>query len=59
MSRFLAALGIAQTAIHHVDVLVHRLTDRSFEIWVLRSFAESIAEWLIDAGAELGIGFRP
>jgi sarcosine oxidase subunit gamma len=49
---------IAQTAIHHVDVLVHRLTETSFELWVLRSFAESTAEWLIDAGAELGLAFH-
>lgn len=49
---------IAQTAIHHVDVLIQRLTETSFEIWVLRSFAESVAEWIVDAGAELGAGFR-
>lgn len=48
---------VAQTAVHHVDVLIHRLTETSFEIWVLRSFAESIAEWLIDAGGELGVRF--
>lgn len=49
---------VAQTAIHHVDVLVHRLTDSRFEIWALRSFAESLAEWLLDAGAGLGVRFR-
>ncbi len=49
--------GIAQTAIHHVDVLIHRLTETSFEISVLRSFAEAITAWIIDAGKELGIAF--
>lgn len=49
---------VAQTAIHHVDVLIHRLTDTSFEIWTLRSFAASLAEWMIDAGAEIGVRFE-
>jgi heterotetrameric sarcosine oxidase gamma subunit len=49
---------VAQTAIHHVDVLIHRLTESRFEIWALRSFAESLAEWLLDAGAGLGVRFR-
>ena len=40
---------VAQTAIHHIDVLVHRIDENHFELWVLRSFAESLAEWLIDA----------
>jgi methylglutamate dehydrogenase subunit D len=48
----------AQTAIHHVDVLVHHVAETRFELWVLRSFALSIAEWLIDAGLEEGVGFR-
>jgi sarcosine oxidase subunit gamma len=50
--------SVAQTAIHHVDVLIHRLTLSSFEIWAPRSFAVSLAEWLIDAGTELGVAFR-
>ena len=49
---------IAQTAIHHVDVLIHRRNEAHFDIWALRSFAESLVEWLIDAGAELGIERR-
>jgi len=47
---------VAQTAIHHVDVVVHRTSEASFEVWALRSFAESLLEWLIDAGADLGAG---
>lgn len=49
---------VAQTAIHHVDVLVHRLTETSFDIWALRSFAHSLAEWMLDAGAELDVQFQ-
>lgn len=45
---------VAETAIHHAGVLIHRLTETSFEVWALRSFAESLVEWLLDAGAELG-----
>jgi sarcosine oxidase subunit gamma len=41
---------LAQTAIHHIDVLIHRVDETAFEIWVLRSFAESLSEWLLDAG---------
>jgi sarcosine oxidase subunit gamma len=40
---------VAQTAIHHVDVLIHRQSETLFEIWVLRSFAASLTEWLLDA----------
>jgi heterotetrameric sarcosine oxidase gamma subunit len=45
----------AQTMIHHIDIGLHRLSRTSFEIWVLRSFAESLAEWLLDAGLEFGL----
>ena len=48
----------AETAIHHIDVMIHRLAETRFEIWVLRSFAEALAEWLLDAGLEEGIAFK-
>lgn len=48
---------VAQTMIHHIDVVIHRRAEMHFELWVLRSFAESLAEWLLDAGLEHGIGF--
>jgi len=47
----------AQTMIHHVDVLVVRRSEQSFDLWVSRSFAEALAEWVLDAGLEIGIGF--
>jgi methylglutamate dehydrogenase subunit D len=41
---------VAQTMIHHVDVIIVRQTETRFQLWVLRSFAQSLAEWLLDAG---------
>ena len=49
---------VAQTMIHHVDVLLHRTAAEAFELWALRSFAASLSEWLLDAGLEFGIGFE-
>ena len=48
----------AATMIHHIDVLIVRRRDKRFDLWVLRSFAETLAEWLLDAGAELGAGLK-
>ena len=48
---------VVQTMIHHIDVVIHRRSEAHFDLWVLRSFAESLAEWLLDQGVELGIGF--
>ncbi len=48
---------VAQTMIHHVDVVIHRRAETYFELWVLRSFAGALAEWLLDASAESGIAF--
>ena len=49
---------VAQTTIHHIDVVVHRLTATRFDLWVLRGFAESLLDWLLDAGLEIGIAFE-
>jgi methylglutamate dehydrogenase subunit D len=37
---------VAQTAIHHIDVLLYRRSETSFDLWSLRSFTEALAEWL-------------
>jgi methylglutamate dehydrogenase subunit D len=50
---------VAQTMIHHVDVLIHRQKRTVFDLWMLRSFAESLVDWLLDAGLELGVSFAP
>jgi sarcosine oxidase subunit gamma len=47
---------LAQTMIHHIDVLLHRRGGDVFDLWVGRSFAAALAEWLVDAGAEFGLG---
>ena len=49
---------VAQTAIHHIDVMIHRQAEMIFDLWVLRGFAEALAEWLLDAGLEDGIAFE-
>lgn len=48
---------VAQTMIHHIDIVIHRRTETNFELLVLRSFAESLVEWLLDQGIPYGIGF--
>jgi sarcosine oxidase subunit gamma len=49
---------VAQTMIHHVDVLVHRHSRTVFVLCMPRSFAESLTHWLLDAGLELGTAVR-
>ena len=48
---------VAQTMIHHIDVVIHRRDETCFELWVLRSYAEALAEWLLDQGIPFGITF--
>lgn len=43
----------AQGMIHHVDVVIHRRAATVFDLWTLRSFAQSLAEWLMDAAKGL------
>jgi len=49
---------VAQTAIHQIDVMIHRQAEMIFDLWVLRGFAEALAEWLLDAGLEYGVAFE-
>jgi sarcosine oxidase subunit gamma len=48
---------IAQTMIHHIDVMLRRRSESSFDLWVLTSFAEALAEWLLDTGWEQEISY--
>ena len=48
----------AATMVHHIDALIHRRSETEFQLMALRSFSEALAEWLLDAGLEEGIGFR-
>ena len=51
--------AFAQSAIHHIGLLLHRLDDGSdgtpvFEIYVARGFAVSFWDWLTEAATEPG-----
>ncbi len=47
----------AQSVIHHIPVLVHRLPSSdgpAFDVYVSREYAVSFWEWLVEAAAPLG-----
>lgn len=48
---------VAQTLLGHIDVTLLRRDPQTFDIVALRGFAESLAEWLLDAGLEYEIAF--
>ncbi|HRY24253.1 MAG: sarcosine oxidase subunit gamma [Geminicoccaceae bacterium] len=45
----------AQTGIAGMAVLVHAVADEAFDLYGNRSFAESLLDWLLEAGREWGI----
>ena len=53
-SQELAPGRLARTQLHRVPILLHRLGAQSINLHLPRSFAESIEEWLADAGAGMG-----
>jgi heterotetrameric sarcosine oxidase gamma subunit len=46
--------AFAQTGLHHAGVLLERCAPQRYELYVLRTFALSVGEWLLDAGAPGG-----
>ncbi len=48
--------AFAQTNVHHVGVLLHRLTEEgpAYRILVLRTFARSFWEWLFETAEVFG-----
>lgn len=50
--------ALAQTFLHHMDVLLLRHEERTFDLALFRGFAVSLAEWLADAGLEFDIAFE-
>ena len=52
--RSFAVGAFAQTALHHTGVLLERCAPQRYELYVLRTFALSIWEWLLDAAAPTG-----
>ena len=52
--RSFAVGAFAQTGLHHTGVLLERCAQDRYELYVLRTFALSIWEWLVDAALPLG-----
>ena len=50
---------VAQSAIHEVGVILHRLSDDSFDLYVYRGFALSFWEWLTGAAEDCGYRVEP
>lgn len=44
----------AQTGLHHTGVMIERSGENRYEFYALRTFAESIWDWLIDAALPFG-----
>jgi sarcosine oxidase subunit gamma len=44
----------AQTGLHHTGILLERVADESYELFVPRSYAAAIWEWLVDAALPYG-----
>ncbi len=61
--RSFAVGAFAQTGLHHTAVLLERSAPERYELYVLRTFAVSIWEWLLDAalpvGYEIAVEQRP
>jgi sarcosine oxidase subunit gamma len=46
----------AMTGLHHTPVLLHCVSANRFELYAMRTFAENIWEWVIDAAKEYAVG---
>ena len=46
--------AFAQTSVHHTPVLLERVGARRYEMYVLRTFAASTWEWIIDSALPYG-----
>jgi methylglutamate dehydrogenase subunit D len=59
--RSFAVGAFAQTALQHAAVLLERCAPDRYELYVLRTFAVSVWEWLLDAALPVGyeIGVEP
>ena len=53
------ATSLAQTGLAGIAVMVHSLTPATFDLYVARSFAASLAAWLVHHGARLQAGKAP
>jgi methylglutamate dehydrogenase subunit D len=46
--------AFAQTGLHHAGVLLERCAEERYELYVLRTFAASTWQWLLDAALQFG-----
>lgn len=44
----------ALTGVHHTPVLVHRTAESRYELYAMRTFAQSVWDWLTDAALPFG-----
>ena len=51
--------AFALTGIHHTSVLLHHAASDRYELYVLRTFAEWVWDWLTDAAAPIGYEVIP
>ena len=49
---------VTRTRVGNATVVLHRLGDRAFDIYVPRSYALSFWDWLEDAAQEFGVAIR-
>jgi heterotetrameric sarcosine oxidase gamma subunit len=45
----------AQTGLHHTGIFLERIADDTYDLFVQRTFAASIKEWLTDASLSYGV----
>ncbi|MEO6609737.1 MAG: sarcosine oxidase subunit gamma family protein, partial [Aestuariivirga sp.] len=45
--------SVAMTGIHHTPVLIHCVSENTYHVYAMRSFALSVYEWLCDAAVGL------
>jgi heterotetrameric sarcosine oxidase gamma subunit len=45
----------AQTGLHHTGIFLERIADDAYDLFVQRTFAASIREWLTDASLSYGV----
>jgi sarcosine oxidase subunit gamma len=49
----------ALTGLHHTPVLVHRSGENRYELYAMRTFAQSVWDWLADAALPFGYDIGP
>jgi methylglutamate dehydrogenase subunit D len=45
----------AQTGLHHIGLFLERSGDDAYELFIPRTFAATLSEWLVDAALSFGV----